>query len=157
MTSERDYSDEAMAERVRRSNARVFATYLVVQAVVGLAFWVGLAVSDEVRKLFELVPEVRSVTSTWLFADLVVGVLGSAFSAYALWADARWALPVVAFTTGGIVYPTIMLATWVLMEGTGLATLAIMVPPSVISLYLTWWTWRNPQEPSSDLARQSRR
>jgi hypothetical protein len=156
MTSELDYSDEAMAERVRRSNARVFATYLAVQAVVGLAFWVGLAVSDEVRKLFELVPEVRSVTSTWLFADLVVGVLGSALGAYALWADARWALPVVAFTTGGIVYPTIMLATWVLMEDTGLATLAIMVPPSVISLYVTWWTWRNPQEPSSDLTLRSR-
>ena len=156
MTGELDYSDEAVAERVRRSNARVFAIYLVVQAVVGLAFWVGLAVSDEVRKLFELVPEVRSVTSTWLFADLVVGVLGSAIGAYALWADARWALPVVAFTTGGIVYPTIMLATWVLMEDTGLATLAIMVPPSIISLYVTWWTWRNPEVPSSDLAPRSR-
>ena len=155
MTGELNYSDEAVAERVRRSNARVFATYLVVQAVVGLAFWVGLAVSDEVRKLFELVPEVRSVTSTWLFADLVVGVLGSALGAYALWADARWALPVVAFTTGGIVYPTIMLATWVLMEDTGLATLAIMVPPSVISLYVTWWTWRNPEEPLSGLTLRS--
>jgi hypothetical protein len=148
MTGELDYSDDAVAERVRRSNARVFATYLVVQAVVGLAFWVGLAVSDEVRKLFELVPEVRSVTSAWLFADLVVGVLGSALGAYALWTDAHWALPVVAFTTGGIVYPTIMLATWVLMEDTGLATLAIMVPPSVISLYVTWWTWRNRPAPS---------
>ena len=151
MTGELDYSDEAVAERVRQSSARVFATYLAVQAVVGLAFWVGLAVSDEVRKLFELVPEVRSVTSAWLFADLVVGVLGSALGAYALWADARWALPVVAFTTGGIVYPTIMLATWVLMEDTGLATLAIMVPPSVISLYVTWWTWRKPEEPLSGL------
>ena len=77
MTGELDYSDDAVAERVRRSNARVFAIYLVAQAVVGLAFWVGLAVSEDVRKLFELVPEVRSVTSTWLFADLVVGVLGS--------------------------------------------------------------------------------
>jgi hypothetical protein len=156
MTGELDYSDEAVAERVRRSKARVFAIYLVVQAVVGVAFWVGLAVSDEARKLFELVPEVRSVTSTWLFADLVVGVLGSAMGAYALWADARWALPVVAFTTGGIVYPTIMLATWVLMEDTGLATLAIMVPPSIISLYVTWWTWGNPGVASSDLAPTSR-
>src|SRR3954447_18471032 len=111
MTGELDYYDEAVAERVRRSNARVFAIYLVVQAVVGLAFWVGLAVSDEVRRLFELVPEIRSVTNAWLFADLVVGVLGAVLGAYALWADARRALPVVAFTTGGIVYPPIMLAT----------------------------------------------
>ena len=148
MAGELDYSDEAVAERVRRSNARVFATYLVVQAVVGLAFWVGLAVSDEVRELFELVPEVRSVTDTWLFADLLVGVLGSASGAYALWTGARWALPVVAFTTGGIVYPTVMLATWVLMEDTGLATLAIMVPPSVISLYVSWWTWRSTEDPA---------
>jgi hypothetical protein len=144
MTGELDYSAEAVAERVRRSNARVFSTYLVVQAVVGVGFWVGLAASDGLRELFELVPEVPSVTDAWLFADLLVGVLGSAVGAYALWAGARWALPVVAFTTGGIVYPTIMLATWVLMEDTGLATLAIMVPPSVISLYVTWWTWRNP-------------
>lgn len=139
---ELDYSDEAVAERVQRSNARVFAAYLVVQAVVGVAFWVGLAVSEDVRELFELVPEVRSVTSAWLLADLVVGVLGSALGAYALWTGARWALPVIAFTTGGIVYPTVMLVSWVLMEDTGLATLTIMVPPSAISLYVTWWTWR---------------
>ena len=41
MTGELDYSDEAVAERVRRSNARVFAGYLVVQAVVGLALTAG--------------------------------------------------------------------------------------------------------------------
>lgn len=145
---ELDYSDDAVAERVRRSNARVFAAYLVVQAVVGLGFWVGLAVSEEVRELFELVPDIRSVTSAWLLADLVVGVLGSALGAYALWTDRRWALPVIAFTTGGIVYPTVMLVSWVLMEDTGLATLTIMVPPSVISLYVTWWVWRNPPAPS---------
>ena len=144
-TGELDYSDAAVAERVRRSNARVFATYLVVQAVVGVGFWVCLAVSDGLRELFELVPEVPSVTDAWLYSDLFVGVLGSALGAYALWAGARWALPVIAFTTGGIVYPTIMLATWVLTEDTGLATLTIMVPPSAISLYVTWWTWRNPE------------
>ena len=140
---ELDFSAEAVAERVRRSNARVFAAYLVVQAVVGLAFWVGLAASEEVRELFELAPERRSVTTAWLLADLLVGVLGSAVGAYALWKDRGWALPVIAFTTGGIVYPTLMLVLWVLMEDTGMATLAIMVPPSVISLYVTWWTWRS--------------
>jgi hypothetical protein len=147
--AELDWSDEAVAERVRRSNARVFAVYLVVQAVVGLAFWVGLAASEDVRELFELVPDIRAVTSAWLLADLVVGVLGSALGAYALWTDARWALPVIAFTTGGIVYPTVMLVSWVVMEDTGLATLTIMVPPSVISLYVTWWVWRNPPAPSA--------
>jgi hypothetical protein len=138
-----DFSDEAVAERVRRSSARVFALYLVVQAVVGLAFWVGLAASEDIRELFELAPERRSVTTAWLLADLVVGVLGSAAGAYALWRDRSWALPVIAFTTGGIVYPTLMLVLWVLMEETGGATLAIMVPPSVISVYVTWWVWRN--------------
>jgi hypothetical protein len=142
-TGELDFSDEAVAERIRRSNSRVFAVYLVVQAVVGVAFWVGLAVSDDVRELFELVPEIPAVTTAWLLADLVVGVAGSAAGAYALWTDARWALPVIAFTTGGIVYPTVMLVSWVLMEDTGLGTLVIMVPPSAISLYVTWWTWRS--------------
>jgi hypothetical protein len=146
---ELDWSDDAVAERVRRSNARVFGVYLVVQAVVGLAFWVGLAASEDVRELFELVPEIRSVTTAWLLADLLVGVLGSALGAYALWRDRSWALPVIAFTTGGIVYPTVMLVSWVLMEDTGLATLAIMVPPSVISSYVTWWVWRHPPAPSA--------
>lgn len=153
---ELDYSAEAVAERVRRSSARVFALYLVVQAIVGTGFWVGLAASDGLRELFELVPEVPSVTDAWLFADLLVGVLGSGLGAYALWSDARWALAVIAFTTGGIVYPTIMLATWVLMEDTGLATLAIMVPPSAISLFVTWWTWRNHRGSSSDDTRRPR-
>lgn len=138
-----DHSDAAVAERVRRSNARVFALYLVVQAVVGTLFWVGLFASPELRELFELAPDLPSVTDAWIAADLVVGVGGSALGAYALWADRSWALPVIAVTTGGIVYPTIMLVTWVVMEDTGLPTLAIMVPPSVISLVVTWWTWRS--------------
>jgi hypothetical protein len=29
------------------------------------------------------------------------------------------------------------------MAGTGAATLAIMIPPSVLSLYVTWRTWRS--------------
>ena len=138
-----DFSDEAVAERVRRSNSRVFALYLVVQAVVGLAFWVGLAASEDIRALFELAPQLRSVTTACLLADVIVGVAGSAAGAYALWTDARWALPVIAFTTGGIVYPTLMLVLWVMMEETGGATLAIMIPPSVISVYVTWWVWQS--------------
>ena len=50
-------------------------------------------------------------------------------------------MPVLAFTTGGIVYPTLFLVCWVALAGTGEATLAIMLPPSVLSSWVTWRTW----------------
>jgi hypothetical protein len=143
-----DDSAAAMAERVRRSNAKVFAAYLAFQAVVGIGFWVALATSPGIRELFELRPALPAVTDAFVLADLLVGVAGSALGAWALWSDARWAVPVIAATSGGLVYPTLFLLLWVVMEGTGAACLAIMVPPSTISTYVTWWVWKSPRPPT---------
>ena len=60
-----DYSAAAVAERVRRSNAKVFAAYLAFQAVVGVGFWVALATSAGIRELFELRPSLPAVTDAW--------------------------------------------------------------------------------------------
>jgi hypothetical protein len=136
-----DVADVAIAERVQRANERVFAGYMVLQATVGLLFWTALAVSPPIRSAFDLMPEHHEVTNAFFLADLIVGVGGSAFGAWALWSGARWAAPVLAFTTGGIVYPTLFLVCWVAIADTGGACLAIMVPPSVLSTYVTWRTW----------------
>ena len=77
----------------------------------------------------------------FFLADVLVGVVGSALAAWALWSDARWAVPVTAFTTGGIVYPTLFLVCWVAMVGTGQACLAIMLPPAVLGSFVTWRVW----------------
>ena len=66
-----------MAERVRRSNAKVFAAYLAFQAVVGIGFWVALATSAGLRELFELRPTLPAVTDAFFLADLIIGVAGS--------------------------------------------------------------------------------
>lgn len=134
-----DVSAAATAERVRRSNARVFAGYLVLQAVVGILFWVALEWSPDVRELFELTPTNDTVTDAFFLADLLVGVVGSAAGAWALWSDARWSAPVVAFTAGGLVYPTLFLVAWVARTDTGDACLLIMAPPSIITSSIAWW------------------
>jgi hypothetical protein len=148
VSAELDRLDPDVAERVRRSNLRVFAGYMALQAVVGVLFWTGLAASSQIRETFELLPSHHPVTDAFILADMVVGVGGSALAAWGLWSDARWTVPVVAFTTGGIVYPTLFLVCWVAMAGTGAATLAIMIPPSVLSLYVTWRTWRSSPPPT---------
>ena len=134
-------SDVAVAEAVRRTNQRVFAGYMALQAAVGILFWVALVASPRIRSVFDLMPSHHEVTDAFFLADLLVGVVGSALGGWGLWTGARWAVPVLAFTTGGIVYPTLFLVCWVAMAGTGAACLAIMLPPSVLSTYVTWRAW----------------
>jgi hypothetical protein len=136
-----DLGDPASEARVRETSRRVLAGYMALQAAVGVLFWVALLSSPDVRSLFELMPSRHAVTDAFLLADLVVGVTGSIAAASGLWIGARWAVPALAFTTGGIVYPTLFLVCWVAMEGTGGACLAIMVPPSILGLYVTWRAW----------------
>lgn len=138
-----DLSDAAIAERVRRTSDRVFAGYFALQAVAGTLFWVALLGSPRIRSVFDLMPSHHEVTDAFFLADVMVGVAGSALGAWGLRSGARWSIPVVAFTTGGIVYPTLFLVVWVALAGTGAATLAIMLPPSVLSTYATWRTWHS--------------
>jgi hypothetical protein len=141
LTGSPDLSDTAIAARVRRSHQRIFAGYMGLQAVVGVLFWVALLGSSRIRSGFDLMPAEHAVTDAFFLADVLVGVVGSALAAWALWSDARWAVPITAFTTGGIVYPTLFLVCWVAMVGTGQACLAIMLPPAVLGSYVTWRVW----------------
>jgi hypothetical protein len=141
-TSGLDLSDAAIVERVQRANRRVFAGYMGLQALVGVLFWTALVASPRIRSVFDLMPSHHEVTDAFFLADLLVGVVGSILGAWGLWTAARWTVPVLAFTTGGIVYPTLFLVCWVAMAGTGEACLAIMLPPSVLSTWVTWRTWR---------------
>lgn len=116
---------------------RVYAGYLVLQAVTGIALWAFLESLPELRELVELVPEHREVTDSFVLADLFLGVIGSALSAWALWSNRSWATPALAFTTAALLYPTCYLFIWVSLVGTGSVALAVMVAVSV----LTGWVW----------------
>jgi len=120
---------------------RVLAGYLALQAVAGIAFWVILGAVPAAREWLELMPEERQVTDAFLFADAIV-VLTSAASAWAVAARRTWAVPAVAFTAGGLVYPTLFLVCWVAFTGDGAMTLAVMVAPSSLTCWATWQLWR---------------
>jgi hypothetical protein len=125
----------AIATRAPSATERVFAGYLAVQALAGVGWWVALALSPTVRSWFELAPGRPEVMDAFVVADAAV-IAGSALAARGLATGAAWAVPVVAFTAGGLVYPTLYLVGWVARTGAGGPTLAIMVPPSVLTCWV---------------------
>ena len=119
----------------------IFVAYFVVQAIVGIGLWVALATSSTVRSWFELRPDTHAVMDAFVFADVAVVVVGSLLSAWGLRTGARWTVAVVAFTAGGIIYPTLYLVGWVSFTGAGALCLAIMVPPSTLTCWIAYQTY----------------
>jgi hypothetical protein len=130
-----------MADAAPTSEHRTFAVYFLAQAAVGLFFWFVVTGSDEGRRLFDLMPGHPRVTDAFLWADLLA-VATSLGCAWALSSGARWAVPLVAFTTGCIVYPTIYLIAWAPVSSGGAHCLFIMVPPSLVGIWITRRLWR---------------
>ena len=122
--------------------ADVFAGYFALQAVAGTAFWILLATVPVVRRAMELDPHQHAGTSAFLFADLVMGIGGSALAAIGLRRRAAWGSAVALFVAGGMVYATIHIAGWVALTGTGAGLLALMVVPSTLSAWAAWQAWR---------------
>jgi hypothetical protein len=124
--------------------SQLSAAYFVLQAIVGIALWVGYAGSPTLRSWFGLLAAKRAVTEAFAYPDLGVIVVGSLLSAWALASRARRAVPLTAFTAGAVLYPTLFLVGWVAMTrgATGSATLAIMIPPSVLTSWIAYLTWR---------------
>jgi polyisoprenoid-binding protein YceI len=144
-TSPRKPTEPARRYRGRirpRAAAQLYGGYLIVQAVLGIVFWVALMGSPAVRSWFELMPERREVMDAFVLADVAVVVAGSGLGAWALWTGRRWAVPVVAFTAGGVVYPTLYLVAWTAAAGTGALCLAIMVPVAILTTWIAWQTYR---------------
>ena len=118
--------------------ASVAAAYFVAQAVVGTLLWVAYASSPQMRSWFGLAAR-PAVTSSFAWPDLAVIVVASSASALALAARSRWAVPATALTAGAVLYPTVYLVGWVATTtGSGGATLAIMIPPALLSCWFAW-------------------
>ena len=114
---------------------RVFGGYFVVQAIVGVAFWILLATTPAVRSGFEMLASEHAVTDSFLFADILVGILGSAVAAGLILTGSRLAPAAAGFAAGGLAYATLYILGWVVFTGTSGAMLAIMVPPAVLSCF----------------------
>lgn len=120
---------------------RVFGGYLALQAVMGVVFWVVMATSPPARSWLELDPQRRAVTDAFLAAD-GLAIVGSAIGAWALLTARRWAVVVVAITFGAVLYPTLYLVSWSAQATTARGSLAVMVPVSVCTGWITWQSWR---------------
>jgi hypothetical protein len=121
---------------------RVYAAFLVLQAAVGVVWWVGLSASATARSWFELDPDRPEVLDSLVLADVVVIIVGSLLGAWAVRAGAAWALPVVAFVAGGLVYVTLYLVIWVGATGEGALCFVVMVPSATLSTFVTHQLWR---------------
>jgi hypothetical protein len=126
----------------RAREAQLHAGYLVVQAGLGILLWILIATSDIVREWFELVPEHPAVTDSFVFADLGIVVVGSLLSAYGIWTRAPWAAVAIAFTAGGVMYPTVYLMVWVALAGTASVALAVMIWTATATTWIAWQTYR---------------
>lgn len=120
----------------------VYAAYFGAQAVVGVAFWLLVAEVAPVRKLFEMDPHQHAVTNSYLFADIFIGIIGSALAAVAVRRSSRSDVPLAMFTAGGMVYATLYLVGWVAFTSKGGALLALMIPPSTLSAWVSYQVWR---------------
>jgi hypothetical protein len=124
-------------------STRVYSTYLAAQAVLGIVLWVALASSSTVRSWIELVPERREVTDAFGFADIGLIVTGSALGSWAVHGNKSWAVPVVAFTAGAVVYPTVYLLAWVnYTNGVGVIGLGLMVVVSTLTCWTAYQVWK---------------
>lgn len=121
---------------------RLYAGYLIAQAICGVVLWVVFAGVPTVRGWFELAADRHAVMDAFVFADLVVVVLGSALSAWGIAGRRSWAVPMVAFTAGAILYPTLYLIGWVSFKGTGALCLAIMVPSTTLTCWVAYQVWK---------------
>lgn len=115
---------------------RTYAGYFFVQAIAGAGFWLMLWTRSGVRGGFEMLESERAVTTSFLLADLVLGIVGSVVVAIAVLAGRRWSGALALFVAGGIVYATLYILFWLAATGHGPMMLGIMAPTALMSTYV---------------------
>jgi hypothetical protein len=98
---------------------RLWAAYLVGQAIAVVVWWVALVASGQVRGWFELDGGRRDVLNAYVLGDVVVLAVGSTVAATALLRSVRSAPLWTAWVAGGCAYSTLYLAAWVAFGGVG--------------------------------------
>ncbi|WP_426573796.1 hypothetical protein [Aquihabitans sp. McL0605] len=134
--------DDAARAAVDETATRVYAGYFALQAVAGIGFWVAVAAVPAIRKVFEMSTRQHAVTDSFLFADIAIGIIGSAVASAGIVSKRRWGSAVALFVAGGMVYATIYLVGWVAFTGKGAGLLGLMVVPSTLSVFVAVSAWR---------------
>ena len=134
--------DDAVRAAVDETATRVYAGYYGLQAIAGIGFWLAVATVPAVRKVFEMSTRQHAVTDSYLFADIAIGIIGSAIASAGILSKRRWGSALALFVAGGMVYATIYLVGWVAFTSKGSGLLALMVVPSTLSAFVAFQAWR---------------
>ena len=134
--------DDAVRASVDETATRIYAGYFGLQAVTGIGFWVAVATVPAIRRVFEMSTRQHAVTNSYLFADIAIGIIGSAVASAGILAKRRWGSALALFVAGGMVYATIYLVGWVAFTGKGAGLLGLMVVPSTLSTFVAVSAWR---------------
>ena len=134
--------DGAVRSEADRTASRIYAGYFALQAVGGIGFWIAVAAVPTIREVFEMSTRQHAVTDSYLFADIAIGIIGSAVAAVGIASRRRWGAALALFVAGGMVYATIYLVGWVAFTGKGAGLLGLMVVPSTLSAYVAISAWR---------------
>jgi hypothetical protein len=117
----------------RERTEHLAATYLTVQAVATVAWWIGLAASPGFRALFDPVPQTRAVLDVYLLADLCMLAIGSAVVAWGVRSGRSWAALLTAGVAGGLAYATLTLVGWLTRGGGGIVGAGVMVAATLVT------------------------
>jgi len=113
--------------------------YLLAQAGLTVAWWVGLVSSARFRGWFELESAQPQVLDAFVVADLIVFVGGSVVAGIMIARRSAVASLATAATAGGAAYATLYLAAWVIAGGHGWLGLVPMTAATVITTAIALW------------------
>lgn len=89
---------------VGMSPNRKIATYCLLQAVAGLAWWLAMWLMPALRIWFWVPSTSSEVLAAFAAADIFMFVVASAVAAGLVWNTHRWSQSVLWITVGGIAY-----------------------------------------------------
>ncbi len=118
---------------------RLGVCYLLAQAVGAAVWWCVLLASPPARAPFKAAGAPDATLLAFVVADLALFVGTSAACAYGLWAERRWAWPLLCVHAGAAGYAA--LYCWTLVgftDGDGLLGAVLMSPSLVVPGLLTW-------------------
>ncbi len=117
---------------------RLGVSFLVVQGLGGLAWWVVLLTFPKARVFF-VAPGAPEVTLlAFAIADLILYVGGSLAAAYGLIRYRAWAWPILCVHAGAAAYASLYVLTLAAWSGRVTVGAAFMAPSLVVPPYLAW-------------------
>jgi hypothetical protein len=113
-------------------------TFLAVQGLGGLAWWLVLLAVPRTRVYFLIdgAPEVTLLA--FVVADLLLFVGGSLAAAYGLFHHRPWGWPVLCVHAGAAAYASLYVLTVAAWSGSVTAGAEFMAPSLVVPSYLAW-------------------